>query len=171
MRLGVRLFEDELEIRQWPDGALVLGCLRTFHDGADRAKSTRKAHREQAALAALYVWMCELDEAPCLPFDDLVDAFGKGRERDSMQKAAEFYADCMLKMDRWLGHDAGIYFGDEPSLAPWGMRGRAHAIANAVSWEELQEAEWAAEQSDPDWAVRPELGDGNRWVRARRGAP
>lgn len=88
--------EDEV------DGPLVLGCLRTFH-AAHPAKSTKQTHREQRALAEVFVQMCERDKVPCLSANALADAFAEGREQDARHRAAEFYADCALRLDGWLG--------------------------------------------------------------------
>lgn len=87
-------FLDKLrEIQAHDDAALVLGGLRTYH----------LAPNPYRGLAEVYAWLCELDEVPCWPAADLEKAFRRGEHVEARRRAANAYADWVLKLDRWLG--------------------------------------------------------------------
>lgn len=119
---AVRRYEETEE------GPFVLGVLRSFAmistgtDGTgselvsnrfqNSSKGTVRLAREQRGLASLYVWLCSLDDEPCLAADVLAKRFAEGEEKEAKYKAAETYATCVLRLDAWLtgvDHDAGRY--------------------------------------------------------------
>ncbi len=95
---GAKLLTVIHELSCRAEGPLVLGCLRTFHDPM-WATTEAGPYR---ALAEVFVWMCALDERPCLEAKDLSDRWRRGEESETRSEAAEFYADCLLALDRWL---------------------------------------------------------------------
>ena len=94
---GAHMLELVRRFERTDGGPLILGALRTFHD---------KAVPEHVALADLYVWLCSLDDVPCLPAADLAKRFLAGEEMVARHKTAEFYADCVLRLDEWLKDNA-----------------------------------------------------------------
>lgn len=101
LRLGRRLLEAVRDAQEHANGPEVLGCLRVFH---------AVGSSEHRALAELYVWFCTLRGVPSRSADDLTKAFGRGEESHARREAAAFYADSLLRLDQWLGNDAGISF-------------------------------------------------------------
>lgn len=128
--LATYVLEVVREYEKTEEGPFVLGVLRSFHGSStissgpvgtsskkvpnqgEAARRREKHAREQRGLAELYVWLCSLDDEPCLDADVLAKRFAQGEEKEARYKAAETYATCVLRLDAWMtgeDWDAGRY--------------------------------------------------------------
>lgn len=90
----------------------------------------------------MYAWICAEEGAACLEAGEMAKRFAAGEDREARYRAAEVYADALLRLDRALGNDAGIFFGlkEELSRVERRYRERAAAIWAPESWEALSQS-------------------------------
>lgn len=79
----------------WTQGALVVGCLRAYHEWA--------SHSKERALAEVCAWLHRVAGAEAPDAFELAQHFREGKAKRSRTRAAELYADCILVLLGWVG--------------------------------------------------------------------